>query len=106
LINKTWQTQRSDKKNLTMDKEASKKNRPFLCRNFRKEVNILARKAGKKRVLGLYAAAALKHKQDRESKAKGGKGSQDQSRRFLAVKIFHFCEQHGKTYPLQECPQV
>jgi hypothetical protein len=53
LNNKTWQTQCSDKKNLTMDKEASKKNRPFLRCTFRKEVNTLARKAGKKRVLGL-----------------------------------------------------
>jgi hypothetical protein len=69
LNNKTWQTQRTEKKNLTMDKEASKKNRPFLRRSFRKEANILARKAGKKRVLGLYAAA-LKREQDKESKAK------------------------------------
>jgi hypothetical protein len=69
LNNKTWQTQRLDKKNLTTDKEASKKNRPFLRRTFRKEVNTLAPKAGKKRVLGLYAAA-LKREQDKESKAK------------------------------------
>jgi hypothetical protein len=48
---------------------ASKKNRPFLRRTFHKEVNTLARKAGKKRVLGLYAAA-LKREQDKESKAK------------------------------------
>jgi hypothetical protein len=70
--NKTWQTQRTEKKNLTTDKEASKKNRPFLCRTFRKEVNTLACKAGKKRVLGVYTAA-LKHKQDKESKAKVAK---------------------------------
>jgi hypothetical protein len=56
-------------KNLTTDEEASKKNRPFLRRTFCKEVNTLARKAGKKRVLGLYAAA-LKREQDKESKAK------------------------------------
>jgi hypothetical protein len=56
-------------KNLTTDKEVSKKNRPFLRRTFRKEVNTLARKTGKKKVLGLYAAA-LKCKQDKESKAK------------------------------------
>jgi hypothetical protein len=69
LNNKTWQTQRTEKKNLTTDKEASKKNRPFSRRTFCKEVNTLARKAGKKRVLGLYAAA-LKREQDKESKAK------------------------------------
>jgi hypothetical protein len=61
-----------DKKNLTTDKEASKKNRPVLRRTFRKEVNTLARKAGKKRVLALYAAA-LKREQDKESKAKVAK---------------------------------
>jgi hypothetical protein len=72
LNNKTWQTQRTEKKNLTMDEEASKKNRPFSRRTFRKEVNTLARKAGKKRVLGLYASA-LKRKQDKESKAKVAK---------------------------------
>jgi hypothetical protein len=72
LNNKTWQTQRLDKKNLTTDKEASKKNRPFLRRTFCKEVNTLVRKAGKERVLGLYAAA-LKRKQDKESKAKVAK---------------------------------
>jgi hypothetical protein len=72
LNNKTWQTQRLDKKNLTTDKEASKKNHPFLRCTFRKEVNTLARKSGKKRVLGLYAAA-LKRKQDKESKAKVAK---------------------------------
>jgi hypothetical protein len=72
LNNKTWQNQRSEKKNLTMDKEASKKNRPFLRRTFCKEVNTLARNAGKKRVLGLYAAA-LKRKQDKESKVKVAK---------------------------------
>jgi hypothetical protein len=55
-----------------MDKEASKKNRPFSRHTFRKEVNTLARKAGKKRALGLYAAA-LKHQQDKESKAKVAK---------------------------------
>jgi hypothetical protein len=43
-----------------------------LRRTFRKEVNTLARKSGKKRVLGLYAAA-LKRKQDKESKAKVAK---------------------------------
>jgi hypothetical protein len=72
LNNKTWQDQRLDKKNLTTDKEASKKNCPFSRRTFRKEVNTLARKAGKKRVLGLYAAA-LKCKQDKESKVKVAK---------------------------------
>jgi hypothetical protein len=56
-------------KDLTTDEEASKKNRPFLRCTFRKEVNTRARKAGKKRVLGLYAAA-LKREQDKESKAK------------------------------------
>jgi hypothetical protein len=66
------QTQRTEKKNLTTDKEASKKSRPFLHHTFRKEVNTLARKAGKKKVLGLYAAA-LKHEQDKESKAKVAK---------------------------------
>jgi hypothetical protein len=69
LNNKTWQTQRTEKKFFTTDKEGSKKNRPFSRRTFRKEVNTLARKAGKKRVLGLYAAA-LKREQDKESKAK------------------------------------
>jgi hypothetical protein len=69
LNNKTWQTQRTEKKNVTTDKEASKKNCPFLRRTFCKEVNTLACKAGKKRVLGLYAAA-LKREQDKESKAK------------------------------------
>jgi hypothetical protein len=53
--------------NLTMDQEASKKNHTF-----RKEVNTFARKAGRKRVLGLYAAA-LKRKQDKESKDKVAK---------------------------------
>jgi hypothetical protein len=61
-----------DNKNLTTDKEASKKNRPFLRRTFCKEVNTLARKAGKKRVLGVYAAA-LKREQDKEAKAKVAK---------------------------------
>jgi hypothetical protein len=42
---------------------------PFSRHTFRKEVNTLARKAGKKRVLGHYATA-LKRKQDKESKAK------------------------------------
>jgi hypothetical protein len=69
LNNKTWQTQRTEKKNLTTDEDANKKNRPFSRRTFRKEVNTLARKAGKKRALGLYAAA-LKREQDKESKAK------------------------------------
>jgi hypothetical protein len=69
LKNKTWQTQCLEKKNLTTDEEASRKNRPFLRRTFRKEVNTLVRKAGKKRVLGPYAAA-LKREQDKESKAK------------------------------------
>jgi hypothetical protein len=69
---KTWQTQCSEKKNLTMDEEASKKNRPFSLRTFHKEVNTLARKAGKKRVLDPYAAA-LKREQDKESKAKVAK---------------------------------
>jgi hypothetical protein len=63
------QTQRMEKKNLTMDEEASKKSCPFSRRTFCKEVNTLARKVGKKKVLGLYAAA-LKRKQDKESKAK------------------------------------
>jgi hypothetical protein len=58
--------------NLTTDKEASKKNRPFLRHTFRKEVNTFARKAGKKRVMGLYATA-LKRKKDKESKAKVAK---------------------------------
>jgi hypothetical protein len=40
-----------------------------LRRTFCKEVNTLARKAGKRRVLGLYATA-LKCEQDKESKAK------------------------------------
>jgi hypothetical protein len=66
------QTQRTEKKNLTTDEEASKKSRPFSCHTFRKEVNTLARKAGKKKVLGLYAAA-LKREQDKESKAKVAK---------------------------------
>jgi hypothetical protein len=61
-----------EKKNLTTDKEDRKKNRPFSCDTFCEEVNTLARKAGKKRVLGLYAAA-LKRKQDKESKAKVAK---------------------------------
>jgi hypothetical protein len=43
-----------------------------LRRTFHKEVNTLACKAGKKRVLGLYAAA-LKREQDKESKAKVAK---------------------------------
>jgi hypothetical protein len=59
LNNKTWQTQGLEKKNLTTDKKASKKNRPFLRRTFCKEVNTLARKAGKKRVLGLLQYADL-----------------------------------------------
>jgi hypothetical protein len=64
LNNKTWQTQRTEKKNLTTDEEANKKNCPFTRRTFRKEVTTLVRKAGKKRVLGLYAAA-LKREQDK-----------------------------------------
>jgi hypothetical protein len=72
FYNKTWQTQCLEKKNLTMDKEASKKNCPFLRRTIRKEVNSLACKAGKRRVLGLYAAA-FKRKQDKESKTKVAK---------------------------------
>jgi hypothetical protein len=67
LNNKTWQTQRSFDYG-----QASKKNHPFSRLTFRKEVNTLARKAGKKRVLGLYAAA-LKREQDKESKAKVAK---------------------------------
>jgi hypothetical protein len=69
LKNKTWQTQCSEKKNSTTDKEASRKNCPFSRRTFCKEGNTLVRKAGKKRVLGIYAAA-LKREQDKESKAK------------------------------------
>jgi hypothetical protein len=66
------QTQRTEKKNLTMAEDASKKSRPFSRRTFRKEVNTLARKAVKKKVLNLYAAA-LKREQDKESKAKVAK---------------------------------
>jgi hypothetical protein len=66
------QTQRTEKKNLTTGEDASKKSRPFSRRTFRKEVNTLARKAGKKKVLNLYAAA-LKREQDKESKAKVAK---------------------------------
>jgi hypothetical protein len=44
LNNKTWQTQRLENKNLTTDKEASKKNRPFSRRTFRKEVNTRAKR--------------------------------------------------------------
>jgi hypothetical protein len=46
-----------------------KKARPFSRRTFRKEVNALARKAGKKKALNLYAAA-LKREQTRESNKK------------------------------------
>jgi hypothetical protein len=64
--------QRFEKKNLTSNKEASKKDRPFSCPTFRKEVNTLARKASKKNALGLYTSA-LKRQQDKESKAKQAK---------------------------------
>jgi hypothetical protein len=70
------QTQRSEKKNLTTDEEASKKTRPFSRCTFRKEVNTLARKAGKKKVLGLYAAA-LKRKQEQGIQGQGGKMSRN-----------------------------
>jgi hypothetical protein len=65
-------TQRFENKNLTSKDDASKKDRPFSCRTFRKEVNTLARKASKKNALGLYASA-LKRQQDKESKAKQAK---------------------------------
>jgi hypothetical protein len=65
-------TQRFEKKNLTSNEEASKKDCPFSRRTFRKEVNTLARKAGKKNALGLYASA-LKRQQDKESKNKQAK---------------------------------
>jgi hypothetical protein len=46
--------------------------RPFSRRTFRKEVNALARKTGKKKALGLYAAA-IKREQGKESKKMEGK---------------------------------
>jgi hypothetical protein len=65
-------TQRFKKRNLTNNNNASKKDCPFSCCTFRKEVNTLARKASKKNALGLYATA-LKRQQDKESKAKQAK---------------------------------
>jgi hypothetical protein len=66
-------TQRFEKKNLNRHEEmASKNNPPFSRRTFRKEVNSLARKAGKKKALNLYASA-LKREQAKESKAKKAK---------------------------------
>ena len=63
-------TQRTDKKDSGNNDEDNKKpNRPFSRRTFRKEVNSLARKAGKKKALGLYAAA-LKREQVKESKGR------------------------------------
>jgi hypothetical protein len=56
--------------NLTSNNKESKKDRPFSCHTFCKEVNTLARKAGKKNALSLYAYA-LKRKQDKESKVQG-----------------------------------
>jgi hypothetical protein len=61
-----------ENKNLTSNDNASKKELPFSCRTFRKEVNTLARKASKKNALGLYASA-LKRQQDKESKTKQAK---------------------------------
>jgi hypothetical protein len=49
--------------------EAKKPGRPFSRRTFRKEVNTLARKAAKKKALGMYKAA-LKREQDKESSKK------------------------------------
>jgi hypothetical protein len=60
------------KKNLTSNNNASKKDCPFSCRTFCKEVNTLTRKASKKNALGLYASA-FKSQQDKESKAKHAK---------------------------------
>jgi hypothetical protein len=63
--------QRTEEKNNTNDQQAGKP-RPFSRRTFRKEVNTLARKAGKKKVLGLYAAA-LKREQAKEKNGRKGK---------------------------------
>jgi hypothetical protein len=60
------------KRNLANNNNVSKKDRPFSCCTFRKEVNTLACKASKKNDLGLYASA-LKRQQDKESKAKQAK---------------------------------
>jgi hypothetical protein len=49
--------------------EAKKPGRPFSRRTFRKEVNTLARKAAKKKALGMYKAA-LKREQDKDSNKK------------------------------------
>jgi hypothetical protein len=46
--------------------------RPFSRGTFRKEVNMLGRKASKKSALGVYASA-LKRQQDKESKSKMAK---------------------------------
>jgi hypothetical protein len=58
-------TQRMGSRDDTSEHD-QKKFRPFSRRTFRKEVNALARKAGKKKALNLYAAA-LKREQAKES---------------------------------------
>jgi hypothetical protein len=65
-------TQRFEKRNLSNNNDASKKDRLFSRCTFHKEVNTLARKAIKKNALGLYAST-LKRRQDKESKAKQAK---------------------------------
>jgi len=60
-------TQRSENKNSDNENNGHKNARPFSRRTFRKEVNTLARRAGKKKALGLYASA-LKREQAKESR--------------------------------------
>jgi hypothetical protein len=63
-------TQRFEKKDGERGNDnTGKPNRPFSRRTFRKEVNTLARKAGKKKVLDVYAAA-LKREQAKVAKSK------------------------------------
>ena len=63
-------TQRFEKKDGERGNDNNgKPNRPFSRRTFRKEINVLARKAGKKKVLDVYAAA-LKREQVKVAKSK------------------------------------
>ena len=70
VTSKCWylknKLQRASAKEFDNNQDIKKQDRPFSRRTFKKEVNSLARKAGKKKALGLYAAA-LKRQQTKES---------------------------------------
>jgi hypothetical protein len=77
-------TQQFNGKTSDTYKEASQKERLLSRRTFRKEVNTLARKAGKKGALGIYASA-LKRQQDKESEAKMAKRCAIESKDSLSL---------------------